>query len=89
MRRSKGGVTSIMEFENRSGVWHFDGRTAETYYPKANRVEVIHVCKHGGASRFYSAGGSEPPRGNSQGHDLKLGDAEQLSGGPLPVSADA
>src|SRR5438552_3245014 len=50
MRRTKGGVAGIMEFgEPDPRRMHFDGRTAETYYPKANRVEVINVGKHGGA----------------------------------------
>jgi len=82
MRRSKGGVTGIMEFgEPDPRRMHFDGRTAETYYPKAYRVEVINVGKHGGAiEQFILLGFGTPAAEIRKGYDVKLGDAEQLEG---------
>lgn len=82
VRRAKGGVTGLMEFgEPDPRRIRFDGRTAQTYYPKANRLEVIDIGKHGGAiEQFILLGFGTTAAEMRKSYDMKLGGAEQLNG---------
>ncbi len=82
MRRVKGGIVGILEFgEPDPRRTRFDGRTAQTYYPKANRVEVIDVGKHGGAvEQFILLGFGTTAAEIRKSYDLKLGGTEQVNG---------
>ena len=82
LRRVKNGLAGVMEFgEPDPRNMHFDGRTVETYYPKANRVEVIDIGKHGGAiEQFVLLGFATTAAEIRKGYDLKLGGTEELGG---------
>jgi outer membrane lipoprotein-sorting protein len=82
MRRTKGGVTGILEFgEPDPRRMRFDGRTAQTYYPKANRVEIIDIGKHGGAvEQFILLGFGTTAAEMRKSYEIKLGGTEQLGG---------
>src|SRR2546423_23855 len=82
MRRTKGGVAGILEFgEPDPRRTRFDGHTAQTYYPKANRVEIIDVGKHGGAvEQFILLGFGSTAAEIRKAYDVKLGGVEPLNG---------
>jgi len=82
LRKTKNGLAGVMEFgEPDPRSMHFNGRTVETYYPKANRVEVIDIGKHGGAiEQFVLLGFGTTAAEIRKGYDAKLGGPEQIGG---------
>jgi outer membrane lipoprotein-sorting protein len=82
LRRTKGGLTGIMEFgEPDPLILHFNGRTLETYYPKAKRVEVLDFGKRGAAvEQFLLLGFGTSAAEIRKTFEVKLGGAEQVGG---------
>lgn len=82
LHKTKNGVTGIMEFgEPDPSVLHFSGRTFETFYPKANTVEIIDVGKNAGAvEQFMLLGFGTTGADIRKGWDVKLGSVETVGG---------
>jgi outer membrane lipoprotein-sorting protein len=80
--KTKQGAGGIVEFtEPEPSVQRFGGRTFETYYPKANTVDIIDVGKRAGAvEQFLLLGFAIPSADLRKTYDIKLGGTEQLGG---------
>jgi outer membrane lipoprotein-sorting protein len=81
VRRSKNGLDGIMEFgEPNARLIHFNGRTFETFYPKANRVEIIDLGKRGGAAeQFLLLGFGASVADIRKNYEVRMGGPEQVN----------
>ena len=84
VRKTKNGLSGIMEFgEPDPRTMHFGGKTFETYYPKAGRVEIIDLGKRSGAAeQFLLLGFGMTVAEIRKTYDVKLGGVEQAAGVP-------
>jgi outer membrane lipoprotein-sorting protein len=80
LRRTRSGASGIMEFgEPDPSVVRFGGRTVETFYPRANTVEVIDIGKNAGAvEQFLLLGFGTTGAEIRRGYDTKLGGVESI-----------
>jgi outer membrane lipoprotein-sorting protein len=82
LKKTKHGVAGIMEFnEPAQSTVRFGGRTVETYYPKANTLEIIDIGKKAGAVEgFLLLGFGTTEAEIRKGWDVKLGVPETIGG---------
>ena len=82
LQKTKGGVAGVMEFnEPSASIVRFGGKTVETYYPKANTVEIIDIGRKAGAVEdFLLLGFGKPEAEIRKEWNVKLGGIETLAG---------
>jgi outer membrane lipoprotein-sorting protein len=80
MRRARGGVEGILEFQEPDPrVIHVSGRTVEIFYPKANTVEIYDAGKGAGAlEEFFLLGFGTSGADLRKNYELKLGGTENI-----------
>ena len=82
LKKVKSEIAGVMEFNEPSqSVVRFGGRTVQTYYPKANTVEVIDIGKKADAvESFLLLGFGTPEAEMRKDWNVKLGGSETIGG---------
>ena len=84
LQKTREGVSGVMEFDLPDhSIVRFGGKTVETFYPKANTVEIIDVGKKASAvEEFLLLGFGTTEAEIRKGWLVKLGGSETIGGVP-------